>query len=1025
MSAPRDMSSVKRFLGIDGSPDDRALLDLPAGDLKSGQIEAALERRTDAIARHPLGTSVEARRLVQQLENAADRLQAEIALIAKGPLHPAAARRAAKKLQSAGIVAGGAPGGDGRAEARPIVKPAAIAQDGARSPGRGLTAEDLTDFDRLALALLVVSGGWNAKSAKRLATVAEEYGVSVEHLDRIVKGLTEFLAEGDGLRGAMGDVGREARSAWLQSPAQRTNTDAAEGAVERVLGRINDVIRAEVTSGSQTSQVRLAVLFGGMALLWIGVLAWLFFRSEEAPVDTTPPARTAAAELPAQPERPVETTTGANGETIAPVAALAAPAKFPRAPGFVPSKTPKTVSEAASAGAQWIGDLEDTSRQIRVAKGKLGEAPASRAAAALSSAADAWPAATGYRADVVRAAGQCARELRGADALRRFMQLVPGSVADANRAGLAPWQRIWRTSFGAGVLGAIALDATQPPEVAAAAREEMRVRSIAIPRGQISDAFGASATGELARGARELAEEMALGTIADLEDASRWAQAVDVAATNPALRARAAKEAIDAALRSPGALDKPGPLVDFLAYAIHMLDYSGRGSDAPIVRDALGSWIVDAAIPPSRIWVFTSLLDADLGIAWYGPDLVLATNADAGSRTALAERVLAAFPAVGSTAIGQSILVEGSRLDDWRKNLALLDGLPEGDAADRLRNAAAALAAARNVRAFELGDVKLMKAANEQFVGLMAREAKEWDASPTGERAGLPASGVRDGDFAAAWRAAGRAVEQRIDLARTLAARPSAGDLGPIDAQVVALEALRGNQPDVRDALATALVDRYSNGPEVLRAVLDVLAEGVSGTTGSQLVSGLVGTTVAGADWQSEARARLIEKIHMLEDSRHHAVDAASAEIASVATALASTFGRTGAGASAPQRADRALAVLADSLRDEAATKFLATPFPAPIDEIERLRAARRGIARSVSQRMAAETPAILDYTAMLVSARQPALQSKLTEILNAARRDRAAAGGATEQVQGDLRAMLAVLAEVLAPEATRRDDDA
>ena len=197
MSAPRDMSSVKRFLGIDGNPDDRALLDLPAGDLKSGQIEAGLERRTDAIARHPLGTSVEARRLVQQLEHAADRLQAEIALVAKGPLHPAAARRAAKKLQSAGIVAGGATGGDGRAEARPVVKPAAITQDGASSAGRGLTAEDLTDFDRLALALLVVSGGWNAKSAKRLATVAEEYGVSVEHLDRIVKGLTEFLAEGE------------------------------------------------------------------------------------------------------------------------------------------------------------------------------------------------------------------------------------------------------------------------------------------------------------------------------------------------------------------------------------------------------------------------------------------------------------------------------------------------------------------------------------------------------------------------------------------------------------------------------------------------------------------------------------------------------------------------------------------------------------------------------------------------------------------------------------------------------------
>jgi hypothetical protein len=1021
---------MKRFLGIEEGVDDRALLALPEGELKSGQIEAALERRIDAVRRHPLGDGAEARRVVQQLEHAADRLQAEVALVAKGPLHPSAARRAARKLRSAGIGASGDDAGGGANPAanptsRPVLKPAAIATPGAGSAGRGLTAEDLTDFDRLALALLVVSGGWNAKSAKRLATVAEEYGVSVEHLDRIVLGLTAFLSEGDGLRGAMGDVGRDARSAWLQSPVPRTSTDAAEGAVERVLGRINDVIRAEVTSGSQGSQIRLAVLFGGMALVWIGVLAWLFFRSEEAPVDVATPARTVAPALPEAPDRPVEVTTGANGETIAPVAALAAPAKFPRAPGFVPSKQPKSVGEAASSGAQWIGDLEDTSRQIRVAKGKLGEAPATRAAAALSAAADAWPAATGYRADVVRAASQCARELRGSDALRRFMQLVPGSIADANRAGLAPWQRIWRTAFGAGVLGAIALDATQPPEVAAAAREEMRLRSVAIPRGQTPDPFGASATGELARGARELAEDMALGSITDLEDASRWTQAVEVAATSPVLRARAATEAIDAVLRSPGALDKPGPLVDFLAYAIHMLDYTGRGSDAPAVRDALASWIVDQAIPPSRIWVFTSLLDADLGIAWYGPDLVLATNADTASRAALAERVLAAFPSVGSTAIGQSILVEGSRLDGWRKNLALLDGLPEGDAADRLRNAAAALAAARVVRAFELGDEKMMKAADEQMVSLMAREAKEWNASPTGERAGLPASGVRDGDFAAAWRAAGRGVEQRIDLARTLAARPGAGDLGPIDAQVVAFEALRGNQPDVRDALATTLVDRYANGPEVLRAVLDVLADGVGGTTGSQLVSGLVGTTVVGADWQSEARARLIEKIHMLEDSRDHAVDAASAEVAALATTLAATFGRSGGAISATPRADRALTALADALRDEAATKFLATPFPAPIDEIERLRAARRGIARSVTQRMAAETPAILDYTAMLVSARQPALQSKLVEILAAARRARTAAGGAVEQAEGDLRAMLSVLSEVLAPQATRRDDDA
>ena len=96
------MSPEKRFLGLDaGKPDDRTLLGLPAeGPLKSGQVEAALEARADTIARHPLAGSAEARRLVAQLELAADRLQAEIALAGKGPLHPTAARRAAARMRA-------------------------------------------------------------------------------------------------------------------------------------------------------------------------------------------------------------------------------------------------------------------------------------------------------------------------------------------------------------------------------------------------------------------------------------------------------------------------------------------------------------------------------------------------------------------------------------------------------------------------------------------------------------------------------------------------------------------------------------------------------------------------------------------------------------------------------------------------------------------------------------------------------------------------------------------------------------
>ena len=207
----------QRFLGLSGAPDDRELLALPVeGALRSGQIEAALERRLDVIARHPLSGSAEARRLAAHLEAAADRLQAEIALEGSGPLHPAAAQRAAKRI---GAVTK-------RDEAVPAV---VVAPKGVRRAGSGLSAEDLTEFDRLALAVLVVSGGWNATSAKRLGIVAESHGVSVADLNRVVVGLTRFLSEGEGLRGAMGAVGTEARATFL-APSRASRGDAMERA---------------------------------------------------------------------------------------------------------------------------------------------------------------------------------------------------------------------------------------------------------------------------------------------------------------------------------------------------------------------------------------------------------------------------------------------------------------------------------------------------------------------------------------------------------------------------------------------------------------------------------------------------------------------------------------------------------------------------------------------------------------------------------------------------------------------------
>ncbi|MBI1302266.1 MAG: hypothetical protein GC172_00485 [Phycisphaera sp.] len=1018
MSRPNDARSAeRRFLGLEGAPDDRALLGLPdEGPLKSGQIEAALERRGDEVARHPLSGSPEARRLLAHLEGAADRLQAAVALEGRGPLHPNAARRAARNLSAQGGVRPGAENTGAVGSAAP--KAVVVAPKAIRRGGSGLSAEDLTEFDRLALAVLVVSGGWNATSAKRLAIVAEDHGVSVADLNRVVLGLTRFLAEGDGLRGAMGAVGSTARATYL-APSRIGRVDAAEGAVERVFERIDRVLREEVGSGSRASQQRLAIVFVVFALSWVGVLAMIFFggggddAADEALVAgtaTTVPESAAVA--------PAEVDRDANGAATGPIAALAAPAKYPRPPGFIPSSTPRAVVEAASRGASWLEGAESLFEAARGTEGKPAAADVLGFAGSLSAAADAWPAGGAYRDELIGLVERAARELRDGDAIRNAMQGVPGDIRDAAAAGRTPWQRTWRAAFGAGLLATIALDPLQPPEVAAAAREELRLRSLPIPRGEITDPFAAGAASVLMRDVPALAEGLAVGTL-DLEAASRWAEAVDALGPTVEMRNQLARAAIDAALRAPGAIDTPGVLVDFLGYAIQILDFTGRGRDPESVRDALAAWIVDASIPPARIWAFTSLLDQDLGIAWFGPDLVMATNAAPPARTALAERVIAAFPRLAATTAGEAVLVEKTRLAEWQQ---FVDGVAaqRTERADlNLRRAAISLALLRTARVFESGDDKAAQSAILAVESLVKRNDDEWNISPGGARVGLPAAGIGDGEFAAEMQAAGRDVARRLQALRGLQSRPAAGDLGPLDARALVFEAMRGAQAEPRELAATVLSDRFSSGPTVLLAALDQLVD-TGGPSAAEAMSRLLGEVYSGPNWQPLARERILARFFELEDGPRHGVDAAAAEIAAIASDLAPRFDRTAA-ALVSARAEVALATLVDAMREEARGKFLAEPFPAGLGEIERQRTARRSIARSAAQRMTAESAAVVDYAALLTVARQPVLRSEVEAILLEARRARANAASASAQVAGDLHAAVRIMGKGLAPRPTER----
>ena len=184
-------------------------------------------------------------------------------------------------------------------------------------------------------------------------------------------------------------------------------------------------------------------------------------------------------------------------------------------------------------------------------------------------------------------------------------------------------------------------------------------------------------------------------------------------------------------------------------------------------------------------------------------------------------------------------------------------------------------------------------------------------------------------------------------------------------------------------------------------------------------LTSLTGETLADPNCVPEARKAILEKLYQLEDSKEHAVDLACAEIASNAAALAAAFGRNEAAPAAATRPDRALAAAADAMRAEAAKRYMSEPFPASIDEIERTRIARRSLAQSVTQRMAAETAAMVDYAAMLVVARQPSLRSKVAELLSASRHARA--NSASDQSMQDLATVARIFGQGLAPKATDR----
>src|SRR5262245_34657572 len=237
------LDAIQRFLGVSGLSDAATLLGLPPDAYEPLKIESALRDRLEMVYQHPDGRSAEAEEVRQALRAAAEQLRQTM-------------RRAAASGQTPRR----------RTASAPVFK--------------------LTHFDRLVLGVLIGSGGWNHRSRARLVALASTYGISVQGLLRILRGLADYARSGGPPLGL-----REVSPGAALTPYPPLSA-LTPPPVPPLMDRLAADLAAELRRDDPWPTIKLSAFFALVTLL-AGIIAVRLVLSSEAPpagVKTSEPA---------------------------------------------------------------------------------------------------------------------------------------------------------------------------------------------------------------------------------------------------------------------------------------------------------------------------------------------------------------------------------------------------------------------------------------------------------------------------------------------------------------------------------------------------------------------------------------------------------------------------------------------------------------------------------------------------------------------------------------------------------------
>jgi hypothetical protein len=541
---------------------------------------------------------------------------------------------------------------------------------------------------------------------------------------------------------------------------------------------------------------------------------------------------------------------------------------------------------------------------------------------------------------------------------------------------------VWRSSWSAGLLGAIASGVRQPEGARAEASEILMLHLGPRRRMRASSdqPFELTVGRKLDAMISELVAVSERNPEMSYDLWEYWIEAQRTIRRSTSLDA-ALLDAVDVILRESDALERSGPMVNVLGRLVSELEFSARANDPELMQANIRAWFEDDSIPSDHLWVLSSMLAQSVDVPWWDANFVVSPDATLEVRNWYADLVDASWPRLSESDRPRGIPVPAEQLDRLNLIVEALEAVPQPDsdaaAMYRLLTWAHVTAAAE---ALELGDsedslqqIKLAESMLHEPIDLLNHPVDLTDS--------IGRSTGHDGVWTEEWIRMRRDPSDRQAALRYLKQR-SDGDLGPVDSATLASEAFRGVPRELRLLAQETIIEKFSLGPNVAFALLNIFEFAPRNQDTADFIGRLTGANLpalSSDEWREAARLVLVKHATALHESEMHDVERLAATYRSV---LHGRLDRLGGDPYALRRnAAELAAAITDHVSDQAGTQFVSDPIPATLKELDRRRSVRWASANGEPQQLAAELAALGDLATYQTAGMRPDLRRLITEL--------------------------------------------